>query len=69
MTDSEITVHSRARQCGLCEQLASSGVDLESNLAYRYFDNFVCATCHQKLKALAQLRKLAAQIKAEVDHV
>jgi hypothetical protein len=68
MTDEEIRTHSRSRQCGLCEQLASSGVDLESTNRNDY-DNFVCATCHQKLKAAAQLRTKAAQIQNQDCHV
>jgi predicted SprT family Zn-dependent metalloprotease len=59
MTDSEITVHSHVHRCGICEQLSAIGVDLESTNRNGY-DNFVCALCHQKLKAAAQLK--AAQV-------
>jgi hypothetical protein len=57
MSESEITVHSRPRLCGLCESMSVIGVDLESTNRNE-FDNFICALCWR----LAQLRKKAGQI-------
>jgi hypothetical protein len=58
--DSEISVHARKRECGICGSMSAIGVDLESTNRNE-IDNFVCGLCFR----LAQLRKKVAQIKQE----
>jgi hypothetical protein len=63
MTDSEISVHAHVHQCGICEQMSSSGVDLFSGR--RSYYNFICSLCWQQHQALSEFRKTAAQIEQQ----